>query len=92
MSRLPKLLSVKTPRPGVLDVVWSDGAHRRIDVTDRLKGHPLVQELKDPDLFRKVEIDEFGAGVAWPNGVDFCADAMRIWGDEQLTEYERESA
>lgn len=92
MSRLPKLLSVKSPRPGVLDVVWADGAHRRIDVSARLERHLLMQELKDPALFAKVQIDEFGAGVTWPNGVDFCADAMRIWGDEQLTEYERESA
>ncbi|MFN3260200.1 MAG: DUF2442 domain-containing protein [Pikeienuella sp.] len=92
MSRLPKLLSVRAAAPGLLDIVWSDGEHRRVDVSELLRRHHLLEALNDPDLFRRVAIDEFGSGVAWPNGADFCADALRLRGDAQLSDYEKATA
>ena len=83
MSELPKITSVTAPRPGVLEVVWRDGMRRQVDVSDRMRGHPLLLGLRDPEMFAKVEIDEFGTGVAWPNGADLCADALRLWAEEQ---------
>jgi hypothetical protein len=83
MSALPKILQVGVPRTGVLDITWRDGTRRQVDVSDRMRGHPLLVALRDPELFAKAEVDEMGMGIAWPNGADFCADALRIWADEQ---------
>ena len=74
---------MSAPRPGVLDVVWRDGTRREVDVSDKMRGHPLLVAIRDPEMFAQVGIDEFGAGVAWPNGADFCADALRLWAEEQ---------
>lgn len=83
MTGLPKITSVRVERTGVLEIVWRDGAARFVDVSDKMRGHPLLVALRDPDLFAKAAVDEIGCGIAWPNGADFCADALRLWADEQ---------
>ena len=83
MSELPKITALSVPRNGVLDVTWRDGTQREVDVSSRLTRHPMLIALRDPDLFAQAEIDEWGGGVCWPNGADFCADAMRLWAEEQ---------
>ena len=57
-----------------LEVEFSDGLRGEVDLTDRLFG-PVFEPLRDPDLFRKASIDDFGA-VYWPNGADLAPDAL----------------
>lgn len=57
-----------------LHVVFEDGIEGEVDLSDRLFG-PMFEPLHDPDLFRRVSIDEFGA-VCWPNGADLAPDAL----------------
>jgi hypothetical protein len=45
-----------------------------VSLKDRLFG-PVFEPLKDPKLFSRVTIDEFGA-VSWPNGADLAPDAL----------------
>ena len=80
-----RLLGAEVLRPNVLRTTWTDGAVRNVDLSDRMKGSAFLKMLAIPEVFRDFEVDEGGHGIRWINGVDFCADAMRIWGDEQLT-------
>lgn len=83
MTELPKITSVRVERTGVLEIVWRDGVRRFVDVSDKMRGHLRLVELRDPELLARVAVDEIGCGVSWPNGADFCADALRLWGEEQ---------
>lgn len=57
-----------------LQVVFEDGTQGTIDLSDRLYGS-MFEPLKDPELFSKVEVDEYGA-ITWPNGADLAPDAV----------------
>src|SRR5437868_7148048 len=57
-----------------LDVTFEDGMHGVTSLKDRLFG-PVFEPLRDPNLFRQVRVDEFGA-VCWPNGADLAPDAL----------------
>lgn len=57
-----------------LRVQFEDGVSGVIDVSERLHG-PVFEPLKDPDVFSKVDVDEFGA-ICWPNGADLAPDAI----------------
>ena len=63
------------PREGFrLEVVFADGRSVVVALGDRLYG-PVFEPLRDPDLFRQVSVDQFGA-VCWPNGADLAPDAL----------------
>ncbi|MFQ5527100.1 MAG: DUF2442 domain-containing protein [Thermoanaerobaculia bacterium] len=57
-----------------LRVEFSDGTAGEVDLSERLFG-PVFEPLKDPSLFEKVSVDEFGA-ICWPNGADLAPDAL----------------
>ncbi|MGQ0562920.1 MAG: DUF2442 domain-containing protein [Gemmatimonadota bacterium] len=63
------------PLPGYrLRVRFDDGTEGVVELEDRLFG-PVFEPLRDPELFRQVTIDEFGA-PSWPNGADLAPDAL----------------
>jgi hypothetical protein len=57
-----------------LYVEFADGVKGEVALARRLFG-PMFEPLKDPELFGRVQIDEFGA-VCWPNGADLAPDAL----------------
>ena len=57
-----------------LELAFSDGTRGSVCIGDRLFG-PVFEPLKDPALFGRVGVDEFGA-VCWPNGADLAPDAL----------------
>ena len=79
-----RLLGVEVLRANVLRTSWTDGAVRDVDLSARMKESAFLKMLAIPEVFRDFEVEEGGHGIRWVNGVDFCADAIRIWGDEQL--------
>jgi hypothetical protein len=52
-----------------------DGTAGEVDLSDRLFGSVFEPLARDPELFRSVTVDEFGA-VCWPNGADLAPDAL----------------
>lgn len=57
-----------------LHVTFADGIEGDVDLSERLFG-AMFEPLKDPSLFERVAIDEFGA-LCWPNGADLAPDAL----------------
>ena len=78
--------------PGVARLAWTDGAVREVDLRPWMTRHPLLEALSVPEIFRDVEIVHGGSGLGWPNGADFCAQALRELADQQLAAREQESA
>ena len=80
---LVMITNVKPLDPGFLQITWDDGVSREVDVTDWLTGRPLLELLQVPEVFCDVKIVEGGGGLEWANGVDFCAQALRLHSDTQ---------
>jgi len=57
-----------------LFITFEDGTNGIISLKDRLFG-PMFETLRDPAMFNRVSVDEFGA-VCWPNGADLAPDAL----------------
>ena len=55
-------------------VEFSDGVTGEIDLSSRLFG-PMFEPLRDPVMFARVSLDEFGV-PCWPNGADIAPDAL----------------
>ena len=81
-----RLVGAEVLRPNVLRTTWTDGAVRDVDLASRMRGSAFAKMLAIPEVFRDFEVEEGGHGIRWINGIDFCADAVRIWADEQLAE------
>lgn len=57
-----------------LEVAFADGTRGEVDLSQRLFG-PVFEPLRDPELFKQVFVDEFGA-ICWPNGADLAPDGV----------------
>ena len=85
---MPKLLHVvklEVIEPFILDIAFSDGDHRMVDVLPLLRG-PAFQPLLDPAVFGKASIDPVSKTVCWPSGVDFAPEALRSLDSVNVTE------
>jgi hypothetical protein len=58
-----------------LELEFSDGTNKRVDVKSLLTG-PVFKQLKDPDYFKRVSVDPVCGTVVWPNGADFAPEAL----------------
>jgi len=70
---MEKVVQVKVIRPYVLEVEFSDGKRREIDLEDELLGE-VFEPLMDPVFFKTAMVE--GGTVAWPNGADFAPEFL----------------
>jgi Protein of unknown function (DUF2442) len=54
---------------------FDDGTTGVIDLESRLWG-PMFGALKDPDVFRRVRVDDDAGTVVWPNGADLAPEML----------------
>ena len=59
-----------------VEVTFTDGVVRRIDLSPYLRG-PIFEPLRrDPAAFRAVYVEPAGKTLAWPNGADIDPDVL----------------
>jgi hypothetical protein len=59
-----------------VELEFSDGTRRVIDLEPYLHG-PIFQPARsDPQSFRSVTVDERAGTLVWPNGADICPDVL----------------
>jgi hypothetical protein len=69
----PRVTKVAVIPPYTLEVHFSDGFCRLIDMTDELWGE-CFEQLKDPEFFARAFVDPISRTVAWPNGEDISPE------------------
>ena len=69
-----RIVRVSAGKGYTLQVLFDDGRSGEVDLSARLFG-PIFEPLRDPLLFAKVRVDEYGA-ICWPNGADLAPDAL----------------
>ena len=70
---MEEVTKVKVVRPYVLDIQFSDGKRRKVDLEHELTGE-VFEPLKAPEFFALAIIE--GGTVAWPNGADFAPEFL----------------
>ena len=66
---------VRVIGPYSLEVVFSDGIHRIVDLERELYGE-VFEPLRDPGFFAKASLDPDIGTVVWPNGADFSPEFL----------------
>src|SRR5438046_943161 len=61
-----------------VEVEFEDGVRRLIDLEPVLRG-ALFGPLRDPAVFRQVQLDSEAATLVWPNGADFDPATLYAW-------------
>ncbi len=59
-----------------LRLAFTDGTVGDIDLADELWG-VVFEPLRDPALFRRVDVDPQLGTVVWPNGADLDPESLR---------------
>jgi Protein of unknown function (DUF2442) len=60
-----------------LELGFTDGLRKEIDFRDKVVGRGGVfRALADPEFFSQVRLEREAGTIVWPNGVDFCPDAL----------------
>lgn len=68
--KIIKITSVKPIRDFVVELEFSDGLKKEIDLDVYLHGEIFEPLRIDPQLFRAVRIGEGERTISWPNGAD----------------------
>jgi len=71
----PDVISVRVPRPYVLDLTFADGLRGCADVASELYG-PVFEQLRDPAYFAQARVDPEVGTVVWPNGADLSPEFL----------------
>lgn len=61
-----------------LRVEFSDGLSRDIDFDPILHGE-LYGPLRNPEVFKRVQLDAEAGTLCWPNGADFDPATLHDW-------------
>lgn len=74
---LPRIRTVTYVRGYRLRLEFSDGVSGDVNLEPVLSdAKGIVADLKDLDMFQRVAVASEGGALVWPNGVDFCPDAL----------------
>jgi len=73
---LPRIVEARHTRDFTIWLRFSDGVEGEIDLADELDG-PIFQPLKDPSLFRLVQLHPELHTLVWPNGADLAPEFLR---------------
>jgi hypothetical protein len=74
-SPVETVVAVEVVGPYVLDVTFTDGTRRRVDVEPVLYGE-MFEPLRDFARFAEVAVDPVLGTVVWPNGADLSPEFL----------------
>jgi hypothetical protein len=69
------ILSARVCGPHSLQLNFSDGARKRVNLLSLLTGE-VFEPLRDPAYFARVTVDPVSRTTVWPNGADFAPEAL----------------
>jgi hypothetical protein len=75
----PRIVSVKPLEHYSVELTFTDGLCRIVDLSKWIEGHGGVfAPLQNENYFRQVKVDPEIKTIFWPNGVDFCPDMLYL--------------
>ncbi|HVY84313.1 MAG TPA: DUF2442 domain-containing protein [Caulobacterales bacterium] len=89
---LGKIVSVAVLGDHSLEIGWDDGHVAPVDLSEVISSHKPLAPLRKAKEFARVSVSDDGWSIEWPNGIDFGAQQLRRWADEQAGEIMRADA
>ena len=82
---LPRIVAVTLGEaPLTLHVRWDRGGENSVDVSDMVASFRVYAPLRSsPELFRQVQVGEYGTDIVWPGDIDMSADTLWRLAQEQ---------
>jgi hypothetical protein len=75
-TQAARIRSVEPLDGFILRLSFDDGTKRDVDLEGELWGRMFEPLRADPDLFRRVRVDEELGTIVWPNGADMDPDVL----------------
>ncbi len=75
---IAKIISVTVPSLYEITVIFDDETEQTIDLEPVLYG-PVYGPLREPALFRSVQVDKETGTIVWSNGADFDPATLYRW-------------
>lgn len=77
---IPRAAKVEALPGRVLEVTWTDGTKVRVDLTGWIEAPGLVtvQRLRDPVVFSRVTITDYGSTLEWDGDEDLAIDTAHL--------------
>lgn len=74
LGPLVRVVRVRVTEVFQAEIEFDDGTIKTVDLEPFLTGPIFEPILRDPDLFRQIEVR--GGTIAWPNGADIDPDVL----------------
>ena len=74
-NQILRIVEADVRAPYQLHLKFSDGIQKTVNVLKLFKG-PVFEQLKDPNEFNKMKLDEVCGTVVWPNGADIAPETL----------------
>lgn len=81
-----KMMKVSTSSPTALTLEWDDGRVSYVDLAQLVVSRPNLAPIADRAEFHQAALSADGWSVEWPCGIDFGAQQLRRWAEEQAGE------
>jgi hypothetical protein len=75
VNELARIVQAEVIGGLALRLTFTDGIVRDLDL-DQMLTDGVLANLRDPELFARVEIDPVAGTIRWPNGVDLDPDVL----------------
>jgi hypothetical protein len=76
MERLPRIKTVSVLVDRKVQLQFTDGVQREVDLRPYLRGPVFEAILKDDSVFRTVRVDAQLGTLTWDNGADMDPDVL----------------
>ncbi|HVO56028.1 MAG TPA: DUF2442 domain-containing protein [Solirubrobacterales bacterium] len=88
---LPPALVEARPLDGYrVHLRFADGLAADVDLTYLVGRGPVFEPLRDPEFFRRLQIDDWGVTIEWPNEADIAPETL--YDHVQRAVYEQQRA
>jgi hypothetical protein len=78
-----KITNASVARPHAVSLSWDDGWSAIVDLSAIIAARKALSTLSDPASFAQVTLTDDGWSIEWPSAIDFGAQQLRRWAEEQ---------
>lgn len=83
MTKPPRIETVEVVGSAQLRITWTSGECFDVDLAEPISRHHTLAPLRDPAIFARVQVGEWGHSLVWSDEIDLGADRLYERGLEQ---------